>query len=416
MVSAIDIGNVISPIPAGILVNRIGRKPCLLSTGPLFLTSWLLIASVNTAEILYVSRTIQGVAIGIIFTTLPVYLSEISSPKIRGKIMNMFQIAAYFGIFIEYCIGPYFSYTNLTLITAIFPALFTVLFSLQPESPYFLVMMGKEKEAAQSLALLRSKQVHDVRDEMEEIINSVKKEMENEVSWKSLIARPEDRRALVLALLVGGVGVLSGITAILSYATDLFSRVSPTFLSPHALTISMGFVMFLSSCCSSGFIDMAGRRPILLISTLGCAFSTLSISVYCFLNDKADFDVSTFSIAAPLSAIMYCAFFTFGLDPVTAAYTSELFPSNTRGTAASFCSLVNPVWSFLTMKCYQTLTDTFGVYFNYLLYSLFSLLGATVMYFAAIETKGKSLAEVQTCLRELTRNNKKLETGKEITM
>lgn len=406
MVSAIDIGNFISPIPAAILVNRIGRKPCILSTGPMFLISWLLIAYIKKVETLYICRTIQGVAIGVIYTTLPVYLSEISRPNIRGMIMNMFQISVYFGIFFEYSIGPYFSFTNLTLITAIFPALFTVFFSLQPESPYYLIMKGNDKEAAKSLAWLRRKQIHEVRSELDEIANSVKKEMEDKVSCTTLIARQEDRRALALTLLVGGTGVLSGITSVWSYATDLFSRVSPTFISPHGLTITTGFVMFLASCCGSGFIDMSGRRPILLVSTVGCGVSMLSVSIYCFLNDKTDIDVSSFNFLAPLSTILYCAFFTFGLDPVITAYRSELFPSNTRSYASCICALVNTSAAFFTMKCYQPFTDTFGVYFNYLLYSLFSLVGATIMYFAAVETKGKSLSEVQARLRELSKSKK----------
>lgn len=77
-------------------------------------------------------------------------------------------------------------------------------------------------KAAKSLAWLRRKQLNEVKVELQEIITSVSKEMKDKDSWKALIASSEDRRALALVLVAGAVGVLSGITSILSYATDLF--------------------------------------------------------------------------------------------------------------------------------------------------------------------------------------------------
>lgn len=407
VVSVIEVGNVFSPIPAGILVDKIGRKLCILSTGPLYLSSWLITLYVRRVLALYTARIIQGFALGIVYTAVPLYLGEISSPKIRGIITNMFQNAFYFGVLFEYCVGPYLSYTNLTRITAAIPVLFIILFSFQPESPYFLVMKGKEKEAADSLAWLRGKSTDEVEEELADIITSVKREMGDKASWKDILSRPEDRRALLMVQVVGGVKILSGVAPVLSYSTHLFSQTSKTFLPPEILTIIMGTVMFVSSFFTSLVIDLSGRRPIVLISTLGCSCSMLSISLYYFLDEKTDVDVSSYSFVGPLSAVLYCTFLAFGLDPVSVTYRAELFPANTRSFAASICSLNFTIGSFFTLKFYQVVSDGMGNYFNYLMFSIFSFVGAVWIYFIAIETKGKSLSEVQTYLSEITRKNKK---------
>ena len=187
MIALIDIGNIITPLPTAYLVNKIGRRICLLSTGPMFLISWLLVLYVRNVEVLCVARIIQGMGIGVVFTSLPVYLSEISSPEIRGIVCTVFQNSLFFGMLFEYCIGSYFSYVNLTLITAIIPALFTILFYFQPETPYYLLMKGRREEAAKSLALLRGKRPDEVKEELEEIAVSVEQQMANRTSWNCLL-------------------------------------------------------------------------------------------------------------------------------------------------------------------------------------------------------------------------------------
>lgn len=99
-------------------------------------------------------------------------------------------------------------------------------------------------------------------------------------------------------------------------------------------------------------------------------------------------------------------FYSFGVEPVTSAFRTELFPVDTRGVAACICSLNFTTGSLVAIKLYQPIADALGVYLNFFIYSAACFIGAILMYFLVIETKGKSLAEVQQTLSEVCNKEK----------
>lgn len=395
MIAMVEIGNVFSPVLAGILTDVVGRKICIYINGPIFIMTWVIILSTQSKYILYLARLIQGASFGFVFTVVPLYLGEIASADIRGTVTGMFQSAFYGGMLFEYILGPYTSYFNLTLSSIGFPLLFVACFAWQPESPYYLIMKGKEEEAERSLAWLRGTQSKsDIYEELETMKKSVQEEMCNRASWSDVVGSPSARRALLIVNVVGGVKVLSGIPAILSYATQLFSQ-SNFLISADSTTIVMGSALFVSSFFSSGLTDVTGRRPLLLISSVGCAISLFVISVYLYTKEKTTVQLTSYTWVPPVFILMYCLLLAFGIDPVSMTYRAEMFPANTRGIAASINSLNFSIGAFLTIKFYQIIEDSVGLYLIYFLFSMSCVVGTILMYVYAIETKGKTLAEVQ---------------------
>ena len=91
-------------------------------------------------------------------------------------------------------------------------------------------MKGKREEAAKSLALLRGKKLDEVKEELEEIAISVDEQMSRKTtSWKTILVRPVDRRALIISQLISAVNVISGVFVIWNYATQLFTETHETF-------------------------------------------------------------------------------------------------------------------------------------------------------------------------------------------
>ncbi|KAI5733377.1 hypothetical protein M8J76_011160 [Diaphorina citri] len=97
VVAIIEIGNYLSPIPAGMLVNRIGRKWSLLMTGPITTASWIIAMYSRSVLGLYVMRTLQGFSMAAIYVISPMYLGEISETSIRGKTFNEIQYMFKYG-------------------------------------------------------------------------------------------------------------------------------------------------------------------------------------------------------------------------------------------------------------------------------------------------------------------------------
>lgn len=403
MVAILEVGNLFSPIPAGILTDRLGRKPLMLITGPLYIVSWAIILRMRSFTSLCVARIMQGVAIGIAFTAVPIYLGEIASQHIRGTITSIFQIAFYFGFLFEYIIGPFVSLDTLIMVSMLLPLAFLGLFFWQPESPHFHLMRGREDEAERALMWFRgTSNPEDVKEELTVMKLAEKEKSGNNASWRDIIATPANRRALILSQVVGGAKILSGLPPIISYSTDLFKRTHFTLIPPYMMTILMGSVLFISGFFSTALTDIIGRRPLLLISSTGCTICLGLTSLYFYLLDETDLDMSHFTWISPVCIIFYNFFLAFGLDPVSMTYRSELFPVNTRALAASISTINFTIGAFATLKLFQVVSDSIGVYFIFLMFCTLCFVGTVWMYISAIETKNKSFAEIQKDLASMT--------------
>ncbi|XP_054271623.1 facilitated trehalose transporter Tret1-like [Macrosteles quadrilineatus] len=400
-IAIIEFGNLWSPVPAGILADKLGRKPLALVNGPISIASWVIIMYFKSFLALCIGRILQGFVIGIVFTVVPMYLGEIASQNIRGAVITLSQACFWFGFVYEYVIGPFVSFDTLILFSVCLPAAFLVLFSFQPESPHFYIMREDELNAKKSLMWLRgAKNEEDVKEELAEITESVREEMSHKVSLADIISTPTDRRALLIVQVVSGVKMLSGVAPILAYSTEIYRRTGFTLIPPYMMTIITGLVLFISAFFSTTLTDSAGRRPLLIISCVGCALSLYVVSGFFYVYEFTDSDLGDFSWVIPLCIILYNLFMAFGLDPVSITYRVEMFPAHTRSTAASLNTLVFTIGAFVTLKFYQVVADTFGVYSIFFIFATCSFLGSIWMYFYAIETKNKSLAEVQ---KELTK-------------
>uniref|UniRef100_A0A1B6EGH0 Major facilitator superfamily (MFS) profile domain-containing protein n=1 Tax=Clastoptera arizonana TaxID=38151 RepID=A0A1B6EGH0_9HEMI len=396
MVVMPEIGNLFFSIPAGMLADSWGRKPLILLSGPVFVLTWVVILYLSKSYlILSVMRFLQGISVSIVFTVVPLYMGEISSADQRGAITSMFSNAFFLGYLLEYCVGPYTSYFTFTAFTATVPVLFTLAFMFQPESPYLLLMKGKEREAVEALARLRRDQSEEkLSAELEEIRTSVKEYLENTTSMKDAIETASDRRALLVVLLIGSVRLLSGGFVLTSYSTNLFTISGPSYLSPDVLTIIMGAILFLGGFVNTFIVDRFGRRPLLIASCAGCFFCTCSLSAYFYLTAMSS-HYSIYSWVVPSVIMVYSVFMVMGLCPALMTYTSELFTAKTKGAASSISSVNLTVIASLSVKMYQVVVDTYGLYAIFSIFSLFCLLGTVLLYKFAPETKGKTFTEIR---------------------
>ncbi|KAL1117442.1 hypothetical protein AAG570_004768 [Ranatra chinensis] len=114
-VSLIEVGDVFTPIPAAMLADLFGRKPVLLVTGPLQLVAWLIVLFTRSFPCLCLARFMQGMGMGVVYAVLPVYLGEIASPDIRGRIGIFVQYGWHLGLIYEFAIGPFLTYDKIVL-------------------------------------------------------------------------------------------------------------------------------------------------------------------------------------------------------------------------------------------------------------------------------------------------------------
>lgn len=412
VVSLIEFGNLFTSIPAGILADIWGRKLLLLITAPVHILSWLMVLTTRSVPVLYFTRIIQGLAMGVVYTILPLYLAEISSPGIRGALSTFFEGMWYLGILFEYILGPYLSYSTFTTVTLILPVVFFITFVWIPESPYFLIANKRESKAVASLKWLHNKK--DVNKELTVITEGLKLEQNDDRSWKDLVSTKADVKALLIVEIVVLTKFMSGISAVLSYSSDMFASAGSTNVSADHYTIIMGILLLITTVFAGSLVDKAGRRPLLLISCVGCGVSQFVAGLYCLMEQLQMSTISHGNSWIFMTSIMsYCVIFSLGLGPVVNTLKGEIFPTSTKGFGSGLTTMTDTISCFICLKMYQIITDKYGVFLNFWIFSGFSFFGAVVIYYTVPETKGKTFTEIQKCLnmppKDKTAVNKLLE-------
>ncbi|XP_066906237.1 facilitated trehalose transporter Tret1 [Halyomorpha halys] len=392
LVSFIEFGELVMAIPAGILADRFGRKTVLLSTGPLCLLAWILILTTRNMAVLYVVRTIQGAGVAIVYTVGPMYIAEISEPRIRGQLSGQFQTMWYVGILYSYLTGHFFSYQTYAYACSVLPIVFVLFFSLMPESPYYQLMAEKPKNAIKSLIWLRA--TKQVGEEYQSIKKSVEEDMKSKGGWRDLFATKKDTKSFLIVQTVCFIKYLNGMPAVVTYATQTFAQSSNGAIKDHELTIGLGVLLIIATFCAAFVSDSVGRRPLLVYSTLASVVFNIITGTYYFLNQQG-YDVSQYSWVMFISVAGFCTVSNIGLGPLMQTIQAEYFPSHTRGIGSGITGISASISTFINLKQYQTVEDIAGVYMNFWIFAFFSFLGTIFMYVVLPETAGKSLGQIQ---------------------
>ena len=377
---------------------RVGRKLVILSTGPTCFLGWVIALVWKTLPGLYVMRILQGIALGVACTLPPIYTAEIAEPKLRGRLSGNFLTFLYLGTLYSFSIGPYLTYDNYIIVSLPLPVISTLLFLYCPETPYFLLMKGREKEAKEVLQRLRDST--DIEEELATMKNSVEEEMSEKNSWRTLFCDKAERKAFVIVQIVCIAKFMTGIPMFLNYAVETFTK-SETFLPPAEMSILLAVLLSGIAVVSAFLSDWIGRKPLLLVSCFGCFVAHAFSGLYYFLHEKTSVDAAPYTWTLYLGLVMYCFFFDIGLGPLLQTLQSELFGASTRGLAGGITEAFAALLCFIVIKAYSPINKEFGVYFNFWLYSIVALLCGIFVFCLMYETAGKRIGQIE---RQISKN------------
>lgn len=177
VVSSMMLGAAIGALFNGWLSFRLGRKYSLMAGAVLFVAGSIGSAFATNVEVLLLSRVLLGVAVGIASYTAPLYLSEMASENVRGKMISMYQLMVTLGIVLAFLSDTYFSYSGnwraMLGVLALPAVVLIVLVIFLPNSPRWLAQKGRHVEAEEVLRMLRDTS-EKAREELNEIRESLK--------------------------------------------------------------------------------------------------------------------------------------------------------------------------------------------------------------------------------------------------
>ncbi len=405
VVSSALLGCIAGAMAAGTLSDRFGRKRLLILSAGLFLISALASTVPPTPGVLIVARLVGGLGVGFASMLAPLYISELSPPHLRGRMVALYQfaitigvVAAYFSnAFLLYLAQNYsglFGQATLHWIfvdelwrgmfgAEVLPAsLFLLLLLTVPESPRWLTKQQREDEATGILARVggretATRQMDEIRDTIAHESGSV---------WQ--LFQPGMRIALLIGVMLPMFGQISGINVIIYYGEEIFDAAGWQLGDALGGLVIIGIVNSAFTLLTIWKIDSLGRKPILQIGTVGVVISLVLVGLL-FHNNATE--------GPWLLALILCyiASFAIGLGPVPWVIISEIFPTRIRGRAMSFG--VFAVWATcgLVSQTFPWLKENLGPAGCFWLYA--TLCAPSILFVWAIvpETKGKTLEEIE---------------------
>ncbi|KAK4877064.1 hypothetical protein RN001_009570 [Aquatica leii] len=390
------LGAMVMCFPIGIMCEKLGRKLAMLILTVPFMVGWLLIIFANSVGMIYAGRFITGMAGGAFCVSAPLYTSEIAENEIRGALGSYFQLLLTVGIVFAYIIAFVASVKVYTIILAILPLVFFLVFLFQPETPVYRMKQKREEDARAALIRLRGSD-YDVDAELQEIKANLEAEEKNKRSFTEVIKTRSAKVAAIVCFSLMFFQQASGINAVIFYTGSIFKSAGST-LNPKVATIIVGVIQCIATFISSLIVDRLGRRILLLLSDFFMVLSGCVLGIFFSLKDRNlvdDDTITSLGFLPVLALSVFIIVFSLGFGPIPWMISSELFPTEIKSIASSAAGTFNWFMAFLITKFYLNLQNAVGGDVTFYIFSAISLAGTIFTFFVVPETKGKSLEQIQ---------------------
>lgn len=417
------IGCIIGSALSGLFATRFGRKRSLVFAGIcFFLSAWgsmfpesMLLPEGKPSFTLLVAfnfyRILGGIGVGMASAICPMYIGEVAPSEIRGMLVSWNQFAIIFGQLVVYFVNFLIlgSHTNPVIMqigqgfsevvagfdpwtiatgwrymfgSEMVPAgLFTILICFVPETPRYLVMVGRDDVALRILSRINGNT--KAATILQDIKNTVQARTERLFSYGFM--------CVFIGIMLSVFQQAIGINAVLYYAPRIFGDMGME--NPMVQTVVMGVVNILFTLIAVFTVERFGRKPLLITGSVGMAIGAFGVAL--------TFGNASLSVVTMLSIMVYSASFMFSWGPICWVYIAEIFPNTIRGAAVSVAVAFQWIFNFIVSSTFVpmfnmhlTQGDHFGHWFTYGLYGIICVVAALFVWRIVPETKGKTLEEI----------------------
>jgi len=412
-VASMLLGCAIGAFFAGTLADKLGRRTILIVASIFFtISAWGSGVAEASAEFVFY-RIMGGLAVGAASVLAPAYISEVSPAKYRGRLTSIQQIAIISGLFFaflsNYAIAQLAGGSTVTFawgfeawrwmfwIEMVPAVIFFFALLLIPESPRFLVASRNKDGAMDVLTRLMGKD--EARRKLIEIDDSLASD-HHRPRLKDIAHSQYGIRPIVWV----GVGLatfqqLVGINVVFYYGAVLWQ--SAGFSESDALLINVisGGLSIGASIVATLLIDRIGRKPLLMIGSIGMAV-TLGILAVIFANAlvQEGGNLELTGNAGPIALIaanLYVIFFCVSWGPVMWVMLGEMFPNQIRGSGLAVSGLAQWGSNFGITMTFPILLASIGLGGAYGLYAIFAVISIVFIAKFVHETKGIELENME---------------------
>lgn len=395
VVSSIMLGAVIGAATAGFLSDRFGRKRILIIGGAFFLVAAVWSALTIGPIALIVARVAGGYGIGLTAALAVTYITESAPANIRGLLAFSYQLLAVCGIFltnvINYIIASHGSndwdiatgWRWMLGLGAIPAAAFLLAMRRAPESPRFLIQIGRTDEGFAVLEHILGTERARLRTD--DIQASVKLETEMSHEFHDLF-RPGLRRALAIGIFLAVFNQFIGMNAISYYGPVMFSDLGFAGDTQFLAAASVGGVELVATVVGMYLIDTFGRKRLMEIGTgMMCVFA-LCISGSYFMGN---------SLLTLIFVMAFTISFAFSMGPIPWIVIPELFPTYLRGRATGLCVMCLLFANWIIAQFTPMMINGLGGGISFAIFAVLDLICLFGIVALVPETMGRTLEEIE---------------------
>jgi SP family sugar:H+ symporter-like MFS transporter len=410
VVSIALIGSAIGAWFAGWLAERYGRRRVMLIAAGLFMVSALGQAFPIGVLDLCMWRFIGGAGIGVASVMAPMYIAEIAPAQLRGRMGALQQLAIVIGIFAtgltNYLIlnaagGDSLNPWLLGLpawrwmfLTMVIPALIYGLLAYRlPESPRYLIAVGKDEEAKSVLAQIYT-------DDVDARVTGIKASMD--AQHHSGLRDLRGHRFGLMPIVWIGITLSAfqqfvGINAVFYYSNTIWEAVGFSQDQAFQTSLITTGVNVAFTVVAIALIDRVGRKPLLLVGSIGMV-TMLATLTYVFGTAAVNADGQPVltdgpDIIAMLALNLYVAFFAATWGPVIWVLLGEMFPNRIRAAALALAAAAQWIANFLVSTTFPALANI-SLGLAYSIFTAFALLSIPFVIRHVHETKGRELEDM----------------------
>ena len=402
LVSAVLGGGAIATLISGPLADLFGRRAMIIASALIFLGGIFLLSFAQQYSEILVGRLTQGIGIGIITITIPLYLAESLPKHVRGRGMSIFQLLLTFGILLASLVSLYYTPTEdwrAMFLSAAVPGIVLLIGAcFLPNSPHWLLLKGRDQQALSVLRLSRSEEQAQT-----ELTAMQKLLFLHKHSIKSIFTNLTNKQytyALCVVFTIAALQQLTGINSLLQFSAYILQQAGlksniTAVLGSTVITAVNFFITIVALL----LIDTVGRKKLLSFGTAGMTISLAFMGlIYFYLP------ISAFKGYLLLAGIVGFIL-TYGVGPGVVVWLalSELLPSKVRSTGMAIALFINSMTSSIFASLFLILTHHIGYTGVFWLCSFFSLLYFIMAYWIIPETTNKTLEEIEA---DFTQHNR----------
>ena len=401
------IGCAIGAATAGRIADRIGRIRCMQIAATLFTISAVGSALPFALWDLAFWRIVGGFAIGMASVIGPAYIAEVAPPAYRGRLGSFQQAAIVVGIAISQLVNwgllnaaggnqrghlmGLEAWQVMLGVMVIPAALYGLLSFAIPESPRFLLSVGKRERAKEILAEVEGESA-DLDKRVADIGHAMKSEHRS--TFKDLLGGGFFFKPIVWV----GIGLsvfqqFVGINVAFYYSSTLWQSVGVDPTDSFFYSFTTSIINIVGTVIAMIFVDRIGRKPLALIGSVGMVVG-LALEAWAFSYHLVDGKLpATQGWVALIAAHIFVLFFALSWGVVVWVMLGEMFPNRIRAAALGVAAAAQWIANWAITASFPSLAD-WNLSGTYIIYTVFAALSIPFVLKFVKETKGKTLEEM----------------------